>query len=199
VSRFLDAFRAGAEQGKGEKFGVPCPENPEFSENPQGAREEIGPPEGFRDFGIFGTGKGQKVRFHLLSISLRYPTPLVRLAAIASGCAALSCPVVPARGAAPAAPRHPTAFGLTRRRWSLSVRHRLVTYEYVSRRHHSREAPGTGDSLLSDMAQSLIVSALISAKLRRFLWPLHRMQVTGSVVSARALGARWGAPEVRGR
>jgi hypothetical protein len=177
----------------------PVPKTPNSPKTHKVLGRRLGRPKVFGIFGIFGTGKGQKVRFHLLSISLRYPTPLVRLAAIASGCAALSCPVVPARGAAPAAPRHPTAFGLTRRRWSLSVRHRLVTYEYVSRRHHSREAPGTGDSLLSDMAQSLIVSALISAKLRRFLWPLHRMQVTGSVVSARALGARWGAPEVRGR
>jgi hypothetical protein len=50
VSRFLDAFRAGAKQGKGENFGVPCPENPEFPKNSQGAREEIAPPEGFRDF-----------------------------------------------------------------------------------------------------------------------------------------------------
>jgi hypothetical protein len=52
----------------------------------------------------------------LLSISLRYPTPLARLAAIACGSAARSCPAAPAPGAAPAAARHPTAFGLTRRR-----------------------------------------------------------------------------------
>jgi hypothetical protein len=50
VSRFLDAFRAGAKQGKVENFGVPCRENPEFPENPQGAQQEIGAPEGFRDF-----------------------------------------------------------------------------------------------------------------------------------------------------
>jgi hypothetical protein len=99
----------------------PVPKTPNSPKTHKVLGRRLGRPKVFGIFKIFGTGKGQKLRFHLLSISLRYPTPLVRLAAIASGCAALSCPVVPARGVAPAAIRCLRIYGLMQLRWSRHV------------------------------------------------------------------------------